>query len=76
MQEKVGECRRDGGEASTDKFQITLDSGASASCWLAEWMPEVPMKPQSLGVKFRKRRRVGVFRQEGHRLLSSEREQH
>lgn len=40
-----------GGKKS--KFQITLDSGAGASCWPVEWMPEVPMKPKLPGVKFR-----------------------
>ena len=42
-----------GGEPPTNKFQITLDSGAGASCWPAEWMPDVPMKPKQPGVKFR-----------------------
>ena len=42
-----------GGETPTNKFQITLDSGAGASCWPAEWMPDVPMKPKHPGVKFR-----------------------
>ena len=42
-----------GGETPTNKFQITLDSGAGASCWPAEWMLGVPMKPKQPGVKFR-----------------------
>ena len=42
-----------GGETPTNKFLITLDSGAGASCWPAEWMPGVPMKPKQPGVKFR-----------------------
>jgi hypothetical protein len=34
-------------------LQITLDSGAGASCWPVELLKEVPMKPRQKGVKFK-----------------------
>ncbi len=33
-------------------LQITVDSGAGASCWPAELMPEVPLKTKQRGVRF------------------------
>jgi hypothetical protein len=34
-------------------IEITLDSGAGASCWPAGLLPEVPLKPRQKGVRFR-----------------------
>ncbi len=42
-----------GGVDKGQMIQITLDSGAGASCWPAELLPEVPMKPKLKGVRFR-----------------------
>ena len=42
-----------GGVDKGEMIQITLDSGAGASCWPAELLPEVPMKPKLKGVRFR-----------------------
>ena len=64
-----------------DKFSITLDSGAGASCWPVSLMPEVEMKPKQPGIRFRAangeelkyfgRKRIG-FRPVGERLGKSE----
>ena len=32
--------------------EITLDSGAGASCWPEPWLPNVELKPKKAGVKF------------------------
>lgn len=36
-----------------NKLEITLDSGAGASCWPVGLLPELPMKPRQKGVRFR-----------------------
>ena len=40
-------------EEKGDKFSITLDSGAGASCWPVSLMKEVEMKPKQPGIRFR-----------------------
>ena len=40
-------------EREEDKFSITLDSGAGASCWPVGMMQDVEMKPKQPGIKFR-----------------------
>jgi hypothetical protein len=32
--------------------EATLDSGAGANCWPEGMLPEVPIKPRALGVRF------------------------
>jgi hypothetical protein len=40
-------------ELKTKNVQITLDSGAGASCWPEKLLKGVPMKPKDKGVKFK-----------------------
>ena len=40
-------------EKEEDKFSITLDSGAGASCWPVGMMQDVEMEPKQPGIKFR-----------------------
>ena len=39
--------------SATKKIEITVDSGAGASCWPASLLKKVPMKPKMTKMKFR-----------------------
>ena len=42
-----------GEDAKKKTVEITIDSGAGASCWPASLLPEVPMQAKDKGVRFR-----------------------
>ena len=45
----------DDGKAAkvTQKIEITLDSGAGASCWPQRLLPKVPLRPKAKGMRFK-----------------------
>ena len=44
---------RDKREMFGESIEVTLDSGAGASCWPMGWLPEIPTEPPEKGVRFK-----------------------